>query len=95
MGESFSKRTVVSSPVKASETFSLHSTPQVFVDYGEGRAADAAVEAHAPGHAAHEGGLARAQLAVHGDDRTVRYFRGEGRAGVLGFAFRMRYNLHE
>ena len=43
----------------------------ILVDDGEGRAGDTVCQPHASRHTADKGGLARAEVAVHGNDRSV------------------------
>ena len=43
---------------------------QIFVYDGKSRAGHPAVKPHAPGHAPDKGGLARAQIPVHGNHRA-------------------------
>ena len=57
---------------------------EVLVDYCEGRAGDTAVKTHAARHTANESRLARAEVALHRNDRAALERAREGGADILG-----------
>ena len=61
--------------------------PLIFVHDRERGARDTARQPHAARHPAHEGGLAAAELAVHGHDFSVRQGARKIRAGLFGLRF--------
>ena len=67
----------------------------VFVDNGEGRARDAVGAFKSARHAAHKGGLARAEVAVERDDIAGPEAGGELFAEGLGFRFGMSDVFHD